>query len=107
MDRPTRVTEARGAWLAELDRLELDVLVLERRLATGAPPRSDTWVEPQLSVPLPPELVERARAIERRQLAALGVLRDTLDGLGRQRAVADRMGGHSAPERPVYLDTCA
>lgn len=105
-ERSTRSTEARAAWIAELDRLELDVLVLERRLASGAPPRSDAWTAPELTIPMPPELLEQALAIQQRQLAALATLRDTLDSLGRQRAVAARMT-NAAPERPVYLDTCA
>lgn len=106
MERPQRATEARAAWLAELDRLELDVLVLERRLATGSAPHASTWEPPTLSSPLPPELLDRARAIEQRQLAALAALREALDGLGRQRALTQRMT-HTAPERPVYLDTRA
>lgn len=106
MDRPQRATEARSAWLAELDRLELDVLVLERRLATASPPHASTWEPPSLTLPLPAELLDRAREIERRQLAALAALRDALDGLGRQRALTQRMT-QTAPERPVYLDTRA
>jgi hypothetical protein len=105
-DRHLRSTESRAAWIAELDRLELDVLVLERRLASGAPPRSDPWTVPEMSTPMPPELLEQALAIQERQLAALATLRNALESLGRQRAVAARMT-NAAPDGPVYLDTQA
>jgi hypothetical protein len=92
-------------WETALDRLELDVIRAERKLADAGAPDLEAWDEPNLVGPLPADLVERALAILARQRLVRDRLAATAQGLRRHHDFAtrvDRATGRSA--RPVYLD---
>lgn len=94
-----------SAWLAALDRLELDVIRLERHLDTGRELRTDVWDVPQVATRLPAELRQRAEELHARQQVGLARLATLLGQAGRQQAVADAVS-RAAPgaSGPVYVD---
>lgn len=92
-------------WETALDRLELDVILAERRLTDPAAPDFQPWDEPTLHGPMPADLVERALALRERQRRVQAELDTALEILRRHHAFAARVDRATArPDRPVYLD---
>jgi hypothetical protein len=92
-------------WETALDRLELDVLRAERKLADPDAPELDPWDEPDLVGPMPADLVERARALLERQRALRERMAVTVQDLRRHHEFASRVDRATArASRPVYLD---
>lgn len=58
-------------WEVELDRLDLEVIRVERLLKAMKPMEHPDWVAPSPSGPMPPHLLPRAMEIHRRQTAML------------------------------------
>ncbi|MDP2773622.1 MAG: hypothetical protein Q8O61_08700 [Nocardioides sp.] len=93
-------------WQVELDRLELDVILAERAMATGKELRTEPWVAPCLPGPVPEDLRERAVEILGRQQALVTGLTERTVATYRQQDFADHVGRVSARDRsrPVYVD---
>lgn len=101
---PDLVTE----WTLVLDRLERDVLAVERVLAGDAPVSGgdfEPWRVPRTSGPLPVGLAERARHIAHRQVAVQAALVERMRSARQQAAVVRRLGTRSPG--PAYVDTQA
>ncbi|WP_033345976.1 hypothetical protein [Catenuloplanes japonicus] len=101
----------RGAWTEALDRLELDVTIVEALLTdihrSDELPVPDPWSPPEGIGPLPLDLRPRADGILKRQTAAAQLLAQALVGTRRQVAAASKVETRdSMPSRPAYLD-CA
>jgi hypothetical protein len=98
-----------AAWEATLDRLEQDVLMAERFLASGQAPTTEPWEVPQLDGPMPDGLLPRASEILRRQAEVKDSLRVALTANDKQRAFADRVNLSSSQgsARPAYVDFTA
>ena len=80
------------AWEIVLDRIELDVMRGERNLARGLEFRTDPWDLPDDDIgPLPPQLVDRAAGIHRRQHALIEKMSQTLHHTLRQQAVVEEL----------------
>jgi hypothetical protein len=103
----------RAVWEAELDRLELDVVRVERLLSgvDTAPSAvqgaaGEPWSPPVVPGPMPADLLPRARDILERQSWAEGALREALSSAQRQLAYGSRVSDATAPGRakPVYVD---
>jgi hypothetical protein len=99
-----------AAWVAALDRLDLDVAAAEQMLAVahlpsvGAVAQAQAWRPPAGIGPLPPSLEERARQLLDRQLAVAERLAEAAAQARRQRVAAEAMRTRSA-DVPVFLDT--
>lgn len=109
--RAERVTQVnanavRAIWEAELDRLELDVLRVERVLKglSGLP--AEPWAPPSIPGQMPADLVARAQELLDRQEQATALLAAGLVAAHRQIAYGDRVSDATAPApaAPVYLD---
>ena len=95
-------------WETVLDRLELDVLRAERKLADPEAPDLEPWSDPALTGPCPPDLAPRARALLARQQEVSDRLAVAALALRRQEQLAARMDRATAPGRSsVYLDVDA
>lgn len=98
-------------WETALDRLELEVIYVERLLINPDSTHEalDPWDEPQLTGPIPDDLVDRAIAIRTRQERAERALAHVVDRTRRQHQFAERVdratGGQSRPA--VYVDVDA
>lgn len=98
-------------WETALDRLELEVLFVEKLVVdpTSEHEALEPWDEPQLTGPIPTDLVDRAVEIRTRQERAERALTRALAGARRQHQFAARVdratGGHSRPA--VYVDVDA
>ena len=94
------------AWEIVLDRIELDVMRGERNLSRGLEFRTDPWDLPDSDIgPIPPQLVDRAAGIHRRQHALIEKMSETLHYTLRQQAVAEAASrDHGAAAYPVYVD---
>lgn len=79
------------AWEVALDRLELDLVMVERQLAQLDPPPLDLWDVPQIDEPIPADLLPRALDIQVRQAAVLRQVGQSLTTTRQQRAVTDRL----------------
>jgi hypothetical protein len=92
-------------WETALDRLELDVILAERKLHDPTAPDLEPWDEPELVGPIPADLVDRALALLARQRAVRDRLAVTAQGLRRHQDFASRVDRATARTgRPVYLD---
>jgi hypothetical protein len=96
----------RDVWESELDRLELEVLRVERMLGGGGPMPSDSWTPPAVRGPIPDDLVLRARDLLERQERASTALREALAAAHKQIAFGTRVSDATAaaPPVPVYVD---
>ena len=95
-------------WATALDRLELDVILAERRLEDPSRPAPDAWHEPDLHGPIPEDLRERAVALQERQRRLRIAMTATLGELSRQHDFANRVDRATRTTgRPVYLDVTA
>ena len=97
-------------WETALDRLELEVIYVERLLIDPSSDHEalDPWDEPQLTGPIPADLVDRAIAIRTRQERAERALAHVVDRTRRQHQFATRVdratGGQSRPALYVDID---
>ena len=91
-------------WVAELDRLELDVEIAERMLADHRSAEPVAWAAPELRAPLPEDLVPRARLIHERQLVVADALTRRVSSTARQLALTRRVRTLVVPDVPVYVD---
>lgn len=92
-------------WATALDRLELEVILAERRLEDPSRPAPDTWDEPQLEGPIPADLRERALALRERQHRVRVSMTTMLGTIGRQHDFANRVDRATrVPAPAVYLD---
>jgi hypothetical protein len=100
----------RGAWIAALDELELDVTRIETMLADerrhAETPPADLWRPPTELGALPLELRPRADEILTRQLRAAEEIARRLTSNRQQMAMTSRLETGEAVKRPVYVD-CA
>lgn len=96
----------RAVWEAELDRLELDVVRVERMLTDPGTPPAEPWTPPAVPGPMPVDLAPRARDLLDRQERAGSALRGALTSAQRQIAYGARVSDATAPRpaAPVYLD---
>jgi hypothetical protein len=95
-------------WETALDRLELDVVRAERMVEDPSRPAPSSWDEPQLSGPIPDDLVDRALHLRERQRRAQAALTATLGDVARQHGFASRVDRATRlPDRPVYVDVTA
>ena len=97
------------AWLQALGALEVDVATAERTLAINHLPSVDeiavlaAWRVPAEMGPLPAALVDRARALLDRQLAAATAIGRAMTMNRRHLAAIGAMNPVQAA-RPVYVD---
>jgi len=100
----------RGAWIAALDELELDVTRIETMLADerrhAETPPADLWRPPTELGALPLELRPRADEILTRQLRAAEEIARRLTSNRQQMAMTSRLETGETVKRPVYVD-CA
>jgi hypothetical protein len=96
----------RAVWEDELDRLELEVLRVERMLGGAGPMPADSWTPPAVGGPIPDDLVARARDLLERQERAGAALREALASAHRQIAFGTRVTNATTagPSQPVYVD---
>jgi hypothetical protein len=97
---------SRAVWEAELERLELDVISIERLLRGLESAPIEPWRPPAVLGAMPVDLAAKARELLARQLAATTALTAALVQAQKQVAYADRVidiTGRSAVE-PVYFD---
>lgn len=100
-------TEPGSDWASALDRLEMDVVAIERMVEDPSQPAPAAWTAPGLG-PLPAHLVERAIALQTRQLAAERALAEQLDLVARQQEFTSRVDRATrSPGTPLYLDVSA
>jgi hypothetical protein len=92
-------------WETALDRLERDATDAERMLADADTPPTGSWDEPDLTGPIPADLVDRAVALRARQERIRAELVTALDATRRQHRFADRVDRATGRgDGPVYLD---
>ena len=110
-ERVSAVNEScvRAIWEAELDRLELDVLRVERVLKGLSALPTEVWTPPSIPGQMPSDLVARAQELLDRQDRATELLGHSLAAAQRQIAYGDRVteATGQAPAAPVYLDVDA
>ena len=97
----------RAVWESELDRLELDVIRIERLLkGLDAALPVEPWSPPAVPGQMPVDLARRAQDLLDRQEHAIADLRSALGEAQRLLAYTDRMSGAVGPghARPVYVD---
>ena len=96
-----------AAWVAELDRLEVDVELAEAMLAADRrdelePPAP--WSPPEMRAPLPSDLEPRARLVLERQLAVAYRVTERLTETGRHRRLTQAIRDTTHVDIPIYLD---
>jgi hypothetical protein len=96
----------RAVWQTELDRLELDVIRVERLLKGLDSLPVEAWNPPAVPGQMPADLALRAQHLLDRQDRAMADLRAALTEAQRQLTYADRVSDAVAPSaaRPVYVD---
>jgi hypothetical protein len=92
-------------WATALDRLELEVILAERRLEDPTRPAPESWDEPDLQGPIPADLRERAVALLDRQHRVRVAMTTLLGSIGRQHDFANRVDRATRRTgQAVYLD---
>ena len=96
----------RAVWEVELDRLEIDVVRVERLLKGLDNVPTEPWNPPVVPGQIPADLAERAQALLDRQERATAELSRALTAAQKQIAYADRLTEATGrgPADPVYLD---
>lgn len=95
-------------WETVLDRLELDLMLSERKLADPDAPDPEPWSEPHLPGPIPADLLDRARTLLSRQQEVRDRLAVAALSLRRHEQLTARMDRAVArPVASVYLDVDA
>jgi hypothetical protein len=94
------------AWVAELDRLEVDVEIAEAMLASdhASPGVLQPWAPPALRGPLPSDLEPRARLVLERQLAVAHLLAERVTRTDRHRQLTRKIRDTAHVDIPVYVD---
>lgn len=99
------------AWAEVLDQLERDAEMMERLAGSDAPEagfQPAPWEPPAIRGPLPDELLDRAREVQRRQDAARAALTEALAAVrDRQRLSRRPAALPVTPARPAYVDISA
>ncbi len=95
-----------AAWEVTLDRLELDVMRVERGLANNSVVACDPWDVPADYGPIPQGLQERAQQLLARQRDCMTTMAEVLTAVGRQQAVVDAVGQATSTHgiTPVYVE---
>lgn len=105
---PAPSTDFRAAWLAALERFEVDVELAESLLAADAEPDLlPDWAPPPVRGPLPSDLEPRARLVLERQLAVAHRISEKLTVTGRHRRYTQAVRATTHPDIPVYVDLSA
>ena len=97
----------RAAWVAELDRLEVDVELAEAMLAADRAAELaplDPWSPPEMRAPLPSDLEPRARLVLERQLAVAYRMTERLTENSRHQRYTQAIRDTAQPDVPIYLD---
>lgn len=96
----------RAVWETELERLELDVISIERliRGLDGAP--MEPWAPPAVLGAMPVDLAARAQGLLARQRKAATALTAALEQAQKQVAFAGRVIDITGrtPSEPIYFD---
>jgi hypothetical protein len=102
----TALAEFHDAWVAELDRLEVDVALAEAMLAADHVEVEEPapWAPPEMRGPLPADLEPRARLVLERQLAVAHLLAERLTRTDRHRRYTQAIRNTAHPDVPVYVD---
>ena len=102
----TLTADFHDAWVAELDRLEVDVALAEAMLAADHMELEEPapWAPPAMRGPLPADLEPRARLVLERQLAVAHLLAERLTRTDRHRRYTQAIRNTAHPEVPVYVD---
>jgi len=106
MKEPMKTDRLRAVWEHELERLELEVISVERLVRGLESAPIEPWQPPVVLGSLPVDLAARAQELLARQRAATASLTDALEQARKQVAYAGRVidiTGRSAAE-PVYFD---
>ncbi len=96
----------RAVWDMELDRLELDVIAVERLLRGLETAPLTPWSPPAVLGAMPVDLAARALDLLNRQAKAADLLQDALARSQKQVAFAGRVIDITGrgPAEPIYLD---
>ena len=97
---------ARAVWETELERLELEVISIERLLRGLESAPIEPWHPPAVLGAMPVDLAARAQELLARQIAATTALSSALVQAQKQVAYTDRVidiTGRSLAE-PIYFD---
>ena len=96
----------RAVWEHELDRLELDVVRVERLLKGLTAVPLEPWNPPAVPGQMPLDLARRAQDLLDPQERAVAQLRSSLDEAQRLLAYTGRVADALGPTvaRPVYVD---
>jgi hypothetical protein len=102
------VVDWTAAWIAALDRLELDVDETERMM-TGLPvsvaeSQEHRWTAPTGLGPLPASLNERAMQVNARQIEVARRIALALGATRREADLAHRLSQNSGDAPPLYVD---
>ena len=90
-------------WEVELDRLDLEVIRIERLLTAMKPMDAENWVAPSPSAPMPIHLLPRALEIHQRQTAVLDKVMRALRTTSQHRVYVESLND-PRDETPRYLD---
>jgi hypothetical protein len=90
-------------WEVELDRLDLEVIRIERLLTAMKPMDAENWVAPSPSAPMPIHLLPRAVEIHRRQTAVLDKVLRALRTTSQHRVYVESLND-PRDEAPRYLN---
>ena len=104
---PLQPVDWDAAWHTALTDLELEVERAEALLRSAEPglPEVARWTPPAGLGPMPPGLLDRARALHERQLRATARIVESLARNRAQSAVTARIEtGHVPGGAPVYVD---
>lgn len=94
-------------WEILLDRLEVEILWVERLIAASEPLEEGGWRTPTPKTPLPPHLAARAHEIHARQLAMMGKLIGAMRRSAQEQAYAESAALNGDPDRPRYVDVAS
>jgi hypothetical protein len=90
-------------WETELDRLDLEVLWVERLLSAATHLQRSDWVPPEPAGPMPIHLLPRALEINKRQTEVQNRILKTMRMTSQHRTYVERMSNDDA-EVPRYVD---
>lgn len=91
------------AWEVQLDRLDLEILRVERLVKALAPLQEPDWVAPEAMGTMPLELLPRALEIQERQRSAEAALARALRQTGHEVSLTHRLAPTEAVPRFVDL----
>ena len=102
------MSDFHAEWVAELERLEVDVELAEALLTSDSAPEPPApWTPPVMRGPLPADLEPRARLVLERQLAVAHRVAERLTATGRHRRLTQRIRDTASPDVPIYIDLSA